>query len=48
MVSLDGVNHITFLTHDLDRLAAFYEEAFGARKLVELPVHPQRDRAVTR
>jgi catechol 2,3-dioxygenase-like lactoylglutathione lyase family enzyme len=28
------------LTSDLDWLAAFYEEAFGARKLVELPVPP--------
>jgi catechol 2,3-dioxygenase-like lactoylglutathione lyase family enzyme len=33
-----GINHITLLTGDLDRLAGFYEEVFGARKLVELPV----------
>ena len=38
MSSLAGVNHITFLTSDLDRLVAFYGEVFGARKLVELPV----------
>lgn len=38
MASLAGVNHITFLTSDLDQLAAFYEEVFGARKLMELPV----------
>ena len=38
MSSLAGVNHITFLTSDLDRLVGFYREVFGARKLVELPV----------
>jgi catechol 2,3-dioxygenase-like lactoylglutathione lyase family enzyme len=35
---LAGVNHITFLTSDLDRLVGFYQEVFGARKLMELPV----------
>jgi catechol 2,3-dioxygenase-like lactoylglutathione lyase family enzyme len=39
---LSGINHVTFLTADLDRLAAFYEEVFGARKLVELPL-PEPD-----
>ncbi|MBV8955018.1 MAG: VOC family protein [Solirubrobacterales bacterium] len=34
---LCGVNHITVLTGDLDRLVSFYEEVFGARKLVERP-----------
>jgi catechol 2,3-dioxygenase-like lactoylglutathione lyase family enzyme len=38
MSLLSGINHITFLTSDLDRLVMFYEEVFGARKLVELPV----------
>jgi catechol 2,3-dioxygenase-like lactoylglutathione lyase family enzyme len=38
MLSLAGVNHVTFLTGDLDRLALFYEEVFGARKLMQLPV----------
>ena len=38
MTDLSGINHVTFLTADLDRLAAFYEEVFGARKLVELPI----------
>lgn len=38
MNPLAGVNHITFLTGDLDELARFYEEVFGARKLMELPV----------
>ncbi len=42
MSSLAGVNHITVLTGDLDRLAAFYEEVFAAPKLVELPV-PEPD-----
>jgi catechol 2,3-dioxygenase-like lactoylglutathione lyase family enzyme len=32
------MNHVTFLTGDIDRLAAFYEEVFGARKVVDLPV----------
>lgn len=39
---LSGVNHITLLTRDLDRLAAFYEEVIRARRLVELPV-PEPD-----
>ena len=38
MSSLAGVNHITFLTSDLDQLVGFYQEVFGARKLMELPV----------
>ena len=42
MSSLAGVNHITVLTDELDRLRAFYEEVFGARLLVELPV-PEPD-----
>jgi catechol 2,3-dioxygenase-like lactoylglutathione lyase family enzyme len=42
MSSLAGINQITVLTGDLDRLASFYEELFGAPKLVELPV-PEPD-----
>jgi catechol 2,3-dioxygenase-like lactoylglutathione lyase family enzyme len=38
MGSLAGVNHITFLTSDLDRLVGFYREVLGARKLMELSV----------
>ncbi|MBV9197657.1 MAG: VOC family protein [Solirubrobacterales bacterium] len=38
MSSLAGVNHVTVLTSDLDQLSAFYEDVFGARKLVDLPV----------
>jgi catechol 2,3-dioxygenase-like lactoylglutathione lyase family enzyme len=36
--SLSGVNHIAFLTNDLDRLSQFYEQVFGATKVVELPI----------
>jgi predicted enzyme related to lactoylglutathione lyase len=36
MAVLSGVNHITFLTSDLDRLALFYEEVFGAKRVMEL------------
>ena len=35
---LSGVNHITFLTSDLDRLALFYEEVFRATRVMELPI----------
>jgi catechol 2,3-dioxygenase-like lactoylglutathione lyase family enzyme len=42
MSDLSGINHVTFLTADLDRLAAFYADVFGARKIVELPV-PEHD-----
>lgn len=38
MTGLAGVNHIAFLTSDIDRLAAFYEEVFGATKVVDLPI----------
>jgi catechol 2,3-dioxygenase-like lactoylglutathione lyase family enzyme len=38
MEELGGINHVTFVTQDLDRLVAFYEEAFGAHKLLELPI----------
>lgn len=38
MSSLSGINHVTFLTADMDRLAAFYEDVFGARRIMELPV----------
>ena len=35
---LSGVNHITFLTGDLDRLVVFYEEVFGATRVMKLPI----------
>jgi catechol 2,3-dioxygenase-like lactoylglutathione lyase family enzyme len=38
MSGLSGVNHIAFLTGDIDRLAAFYAEVFGATKVVDLPI----------
>ena len=38
MSALTGVNHIAFLTSDIDRLAAFYEEVFGAAKVLDLPI----------
>ena len=33
---VDGAHHVTFLSDDLDRLAAFYERVFGARKTLDL------------
>lgn len=39
---LQGVNHIALLTRDLVRLSRFYEELFGAKTVVELPI-PQPD-----
>jgi catechol 2,3-dioxygenase-like lactoylglutathione lyase family enzyme len=38
MRGLTGINHIAFLTSDIDRLASFYEEVFGAAKVVDLPI----------
>lgn len=37
-VDISGIDHIAFLTSDVDRLTAFYEELFGARRVVELPI----------
>lgn len=31
-----GVHHVTFLTEDIDRLAAFYERVFDARKTLDM------------
>ena len=33
---LNGINHLTFLTSDMDRLISFYERVFGARVAVDL------------
>jgi catechol 2,3-dioxygenase-like lactoylglutathione lyase family enzyme len=45
-VALSGVNHVAFLTSDIDQLVSFYEEVFGAGKLVDLaipdPANPGR------
>ena len=32
MTLLDGVHHVTFLTEDIERLAAFYGRVFDARR----------------
>ena len=36
MKLLDGVNHITFVTADLDRLIAFYGRVFDAQVTLDL------------
>jgi catechol 2,3-dioxygenase-like lactoylglutathione lyase family enzyme len=33
---VEGVHHVTFLTEDIDRLAAFYERVFDARKTLDI------------
>ena len=33
---LGGVHHVTFLTEDIDRLAAFYERVFDAGKTLDM------------
>jgi predicted enzyme related to lactoylglutathione lyase len=36
MSLLGGVHHVTFLTEDIDRLAAFYERIFDAAKTLDI------------
>lgn len=36
MKLVEGVHHVTFLTEDIDRLAAFYERVFDARKTLDM------------
>lgn len=36
MSLLGGVHHVTFLTEDIDRLAAFYERVFDADKTLDM------------
>lgn len=36
MTLLDGINHLTFITADLDRLIAFYERVFDAHVILDL------------
>lgn len=36
MTLLDGINHLTFITADLDRLIAFYERVFDAHLILDL------------
>lgn len=33
---VEGVHHVTFLTEDVERLAAFYERVFEARKTLDM------------
>jgi catechol 2,3-dioxygenase-like lactoylglutathione lyase family enzyme len=33
---VDGIHHITFLTEDVERLAAFYERVLDARKTLDM------------
>ena len=33
---VEGVHHLTFLTEDIDRLSAFYEGVFDARKTLDM------------
>ena len=33
---LEGIEHLTFLSEDLDRLAGFYERVFDAKKTLDL------------
>ena len=33
---VDGIHHVTFLTEDVDRLTAFYERVFDARKTLDM------------
>ncbi len=36
MKLVEGVHHVTFLTEDIDRLAAFYERVFNAGKTLDM------------
>jgi catechol 2,3-dioxygenase-like lactoylglutathione lyase family enzyme len=36
MSLVEGVHHVTFLTEDIDRLAAFYERVFDAPKRLDM------------
>ena len=36
MPLVDGVHHVTFLTEDIERLTAFYERVFEARKTLDM------------
>jgi catechol 2,3-dioxygenase-like lactoylglutathione lyase family enzyme len=36
MKLIEGVHHLTWLTDDIDRLAAFYERVFDARKTLDM------------
>jgi hypothetical protein len=36
MELVEGVHHLTVLTEDIDRPAAFYERVFDARKTLDI------------
>ena len=36
MALLEGIDHLNFLTENLDRLAAFYERVFDAKKTLDM------------
>lgn len=36
MSLVEGIHHVTFLTADIDRLAAFYERVFDAEKTLDM------------
>jgi catechol 2,3-dioxygenase-like lactoylglutathione lyase family enzyme len=36
MQLVEGVHHVAFLTEDMDRLVAFYERVFDARKTLDM------------
>jgi catechol 2,3-dioxygenase-like lactoylglutathione lyase family enzyme len=41
-----GFNHVATLTTDLDRLAAFYKDAFGAEVTFEMEAQPDHPRMI--
>ena len=41
-----GFNHVATLTPDLDRLVAFYREAFGAEVTFEMAARPDHPRMI--
>jgi len=44
MAVTTGFNHIATVTADLDRIVAFYEQAFGAKKTFEMAAQPDHPR----
>jgi catechol 2,3-dioxygenase-like lactoylglutathione lyase family enzyme len=44
MLATTGFNHVATVTANLDRLVAFYEQAFGAVKTFEMAAEPDHPR----
>ena len=42
MALVEGIQHVTFLTDDIDRLAAFYERVFDVRKTLDITEEGRR------